>query len=76
VFFNQLKQTAAFSSIAARQQLMDRLNAIPGVKIAADGLEKQPHIRLTALTTDHAAAFLAVMDWVIGKIRYNSDLAA
>jgi hypothetical protein len=69
VFFNQLKQTEAFSSLDARQELMDRLNATPGVKIAADGLDKHQHIRLAALTADHAAAFLGAMDWMVERLR-------
>jgi hypothetical protein len=36
VCFNQLKRTSAFAAASARQELMDRLNAIPGVAIPPD----------------------------------------
>jgi hypothetical protein len=76
VFFNQLKQTAAFSSLAARQELMGRLNAIAGVNIAADGLDKHQHVRLAVLTADHAAAFLGAMDWMVERLRGEVAAAA
>jgi hypothetical protein len=69
VSFSQLKRTPAFAAPAARQELMDRLNAIPGVTIRPDAIEKQSTIRLASLSADQGAGFLEVMDWVAEKLR-------
>ena len=69
VSFSQLKRTPAFSASAARQELMDRLNAIPEVTIRPDAIEKQSSIRLASLSADEGAGFLKVMDWVVEMLR-------
>lgn len=74
VCFNQLKRTSVFAADSARQELMDRLNTIPGVMIPPDALEKQPYIRLAAVSADHGASFLEIMDWVCGKLREASPV--
>ncbi len=48
---------------------MDRLNAIPGVTIPPDAIEKQSTIRLASLSADQGASFLKAMDWVVEKLR-------
>jgi len=69
ISFSQLKRTHAFAAAAARQELMDRLNAIPGVTIRPDAVEKQSTIRLATLSPDQGASFLEVMGWVVDKLR-------
>ena len=69
VSFSQLKRTPAFVASAARQELMDRLNAIPGVTIQPDAIEKQSTIRLATLSADQGASFLKAMDWMAEKLR-------
>ncbi len=69
VSFSQLKRTPAFAAAAARQELMDRLNAIPGMTIRPDAIEKQSTIRLASLSPDPGAGFLEVMDWAVEKLR-------
>jgi hypothetical protein len=69
VSFSQLKRTPAFAAPATRQELMDRLNAIPGVTIRPDAIEKQSTIRLASLSADQGASFLKIMDWVVEKLR-------
>jgi len=69
ISFSQLKRTPAFAAPAARQELMDRLNAIPGVTIRPDAIEKQSTIRLPSLSADQGASFLKVMDWMVEKLR-------
>jgi hypothetical protein len=71
VCFNQLKRTSAFTADSARQDLMD---AIPGVMIPPDALEKQPYIRLAAVSADHGADYLKIMDWVSDKLREASPV--
>ena len=48
---------------------MDRLNAIPGVTIQPDAIEKQSTIRLATLSADQGASFLKAMDWMAEKFR-------
>jgi hypothetical protein len=76
ICFNQLKRTTAFAAFAARQEVMDRLNALPGVAIPPDAIEKQPSTRLAALTADHGVGFLKIMDWVVDKLREAPAAAA
>ena len=76
ICFNQLKRTAAFAAPAARQELVDRLNALPGVMIAPDAIEKQPSVRLAAVAADHGVGFLKIMDWVVDRLREASAAAA
>jgi hypothetical protein len=64
-----LKRTPGFAAPAARQELMDGLNAIPGVTIRPDAIEKQSTIRLASLSADQGASFLKVMDWVVEELR-------
>jgi hypothetical protein len=68
IHFNALKRTNAFTDLAARHKLAVRLNALPGVAIKPEALERQPGIRLAALTNDQGAGFLEVMDWVVTMI--------
>jgi hypothetical protein len=69
VSFSQLKRTPAFAAPAARRELMDRLNAIPGVAIQPDAIEKQSTIRPAALSADQEASFRKIMDRVAEKLR-------
>lgn len=69
VHFNALKRTAAFSSEAARRQLAERLNELPGVAIRPNSLDRQPSIPLSALATDQGAAFIDAMQWLAGRLR-------
>jgi hypothetical protein len=75
--FNQLMRTSAFSAVAARQKLVDRLNAISGVAIVRpDTLEWQPLLRLASLAADEGAGFLKIMDWMVDKLREAPATAA
>ena len=74
--FNQLARTHAFAEEATRQDLMDRLNAIPGVTLRSDALEKQPMLRLAALSADQGAGFFQVMDWMVERLRQTPAAAS
>jgi hypothetical protein len=69
ISFAQLKLTPAFAELATRQELLDRLAALPGQTIRVDAIEKQTTIRLAALKADAGASFLAIMDGVVAKLR-------
>lgn len=64
VQFQWMLRRPPFSARERRVELQRKLNAIPGVHIADDSLEKRPSIPLQALTGhDALEAFLRVMDW-------------
>ncbi len=69
VSFSQLKRAPAFATAAARQELVDRFNAIPGVTIQPEAIEKQSTIRLATLSGDQGASFLKAMDWMAERLR-------
>ena len=69
VSFAQLKMTPAFAELGARQELVERLAVLPGQTIRPDAIEKQTTIRLAAISGDGGASFLAIMDWVVEKLR-------
>jgi hypothetical protein len=53
-----------------RQELLRRLNEIPGVAIPADGITRRPSIPLSLLKDEAVLSqFLATFDWVIQEIR-------
>jgi hypothetical protein len=59
-----------FEDEAKRLELRDRLNKIPGVKIAADAISRLPAIPLATLEDDTALKeFFAVLDWYIAEIK-------
>jgi len=74
--FDRLKRTTAFSTVTARQELVERFNAIPGMAIPADGVEKQAYIRFASLSPDRGAAFLKIMGWVVEQLRNKMPAAA
>jgi hypothetical protein len=74
--FDRLKRTTAFSAVSTRQELLEKLNAIPGVAIPVDGVEKQTYIRFASLAADRGAAFLKIMDWVVERLRNELTAAA
>jgi hypothetical protein len=74
--FDRLKRTAAFSALAAREALRERFNALPGVTIPADGVERQVYIRFASLAADRGVAFLSIMDGVIAQLRSELPAAA
>ena len=59
-----------FADEMKRQEVRERLQAIPGVSIPIAALNKRPPIRLDVLSQPEAlAAFTAAFDWTIGEIR-------
>ena len=74
VYFQWYQYRPPFDQLAYRQQLMDRLNAIDGVDLPADRIDKRPSFALSVL--DEAGAmrtFLEIYDWFLSEVRkYNS----
>lgn len=66
----EMKSRMPFSGRAMKQELVSRLNAIPGFAIPERSLDGQPPMPLSALVDPAARAmFLAVFDWYIETIR-------
>lgn len=64
--FGQLKTSPPFDQEAQRMELRERLNAIPGVNIAAESVGKRPNVQLSIFTEpDRLRQLLAVLDWVV-----------
>ena len=65
-----MKKRQPFSDEAKRNDLRDRLNAIQGVDISPDGIEKWPNFPLTAVNDDAAMQqFLDTLDWYVSEVR-------
>ncbi len=68
--FQWLQFRPPFDAIERRQELLDRLNAIPGISIPADSLARRPSFPLEALAPPEARSmFLAVLDWVLREVK-------
>ncbi len=73
VQFQWLKAKPPFSDEAKRLDLLQRLNAIPGVNLPPDAITRRPSVSLAVLADDAALKMLlAVLDWVIGEVRTAS----
>jgi hypothetical protein len=66
----KFRKRPPFDSDAGRRELLDRLNAVPGVRIPTDGIARRPSVRLSLLTEQEALdQFLGVFDWAIEQIK-------
>lgn len=73
VWFRWLAARAPFSDVALRRELLVRLNAVPGIAIAEDRLDKMPKFPLAVLADRAAcAAFCDVWTWAVGVLRAES----
>ena len=69
IYFQYYREKPPFSDEALRRELLDRLNAIPGVSLRADSLSGRPSISLSTLV-DAAAlrGFFSALGWYRAKI--------
>lgn len=71
--FQYLMRKPPFDDEAKRLDMLARLNAIPGVNIAPEHINKRPPVPLVALTDAVALRqFLSVLDWAAAEIRLPS----
>jgi len=75
VNFEYLKKGMPFRDEASRRELLDRLNALPGVQITDDKLTKRPSISFDLLRDAEVLnGFLAAMEWTATTIRQGEQV--
>ncbi|MGA0598431.1 hypothetical protein [Enterovirga sp. CN4-39] len=70
VYFEYMLGKPVFDALPRRQALLDRLNAVPGIRLPPDAVSKRKTIPLAPFTPASTAAFLAVMDWFVDELRH------
>ena len=71
VYFEYMLHKPVFGDIARRQQLLDHLNTVPGVRLPPDAVSKRKTIPLNGFTPEATSRFLAVMDWFVTELRHD-----
>jgi hypothetical protein len=67
--FQMMKTSPPFEAEAKRVELLQRLNALPGVTIPPDAITRRPSIRLSVVQDETVLQqFLAICDWIIQEI--------
>lgn len=70
IYFQWYLYRPPFSDEGKRLELLERLNAIPGVSIPADAIGRRPSIPLSILAEEgRLNRFLDVFDWYLREIR-------
>ena len=70
--FQWLQYRPPFDALEKRKELLDRLNAIPGITIPEDSLIYRPALPLKAFVpVETRKGFLAVLDWVVSEVKEN-----
>lgn len=70
VQFQQMKTRSPLDDETKRQELLRRLNDVPGVDIPADGISRRPAIPLHVLEDEPVLErFLAVLDWGMREVK-------
>jgi hypothetical protein len=63
VVFQHMRGRPPFDAVEMRRELLDRLNAVPGIDLPEDALERRPNFRLEALVGDSGRQVLEVLTW-------------
>ncbi|NJC27022.1 PDDEXK family nuclease [Neolewinella antarctica] len=70
MYFQYYVTKPPFDQLVKRQELMDRLNTIPGVELPADKIDKRPSFSLDLLAPEESMrTFLATFDWFLKEIQ-------
>ena len=72
VYFEYMLGKPVFDDLGLRQALLERLNAVPGIRLPADAVSKRKTIPLAPLTPEAVTAFLTAMDWFVDTLRADS----
>ena len=68
--FQQMKTRPPFDDPAKRLELLDKLNALPGISLPPDAIEKRPRLTLRWMAEEgRVERFLEVLGWVVGEVR-------
>lgn len=69
--FGYMQQRPPFDDRQKREELLQRLNAVPGVSLSPDSVDKRyPKIQYAALSDQAALSqFLEVMDWAVEQVK-------
>ncbi len=68
--FQQMKTRPPFDNPAKRHELLDKLNALPGISLPPDAIEKRSNLKLRWMAEEgRVERFLEVLGWVVGEIR-------
>ena len=72
--FGMMKARPPFDNEDRRKELLGRLNAIPGVAVPEDGINRYPSIPLAVLDNENSLEqFIEVFQRVIDEIRSSAD---
>lgn len=72
IYFQYYLGKRPFDDESMRRELLNRLNAIPGVKVPEDALRRRPSIPVTALSDPVALqSFLATYDWYCQQVLHT-----
>jgi hypothetical protein len=72
--FKWMRKKSPFDADSKRQQLRGKLNAVPGISLPVEAIEKRPNVPLQVLTAPGALArFLEVLDWVVDEVRSQAS---
>ncbi|GHD21814.1 hypothetical protein GCM10007147_15670 [Nocardiopsis kunsanensis] len=63
VVFQHLHSRPPFDTVGMRRQLLDRFNAVPGIALPEDALDRRPNFRLESLSGDGGQQVLEVLAW-------------
>lgn len=70
VQFKWMLRRPPFDSLEKRKEPQAKLNAIAGIHIPDDAIEKKPPLPRSALQDEaEAITFLAAMDWAIAEVQ-------
>jgi len=68
--FKMLQSRPPFDTESKRQEILNRLNQIPGFNIPADAIIRFPKVELSVLKNEESLMqFLEVLDWVVQEIK-------
>lgn len=70
ILFQWLKYRAPFDAEGKRLDLLQRLNAIPGVSIPENGITRRPPIRMSAIAAEGSVErLIETLGWVVEEIQ-------
>lgn len=63
VVFQHLHSRPPFDTVDMRRRLLERFNAVPGIALPEDALDRRPNFRLEVLAGDGGRQVLGVLEW-------------